>query len=146
MQLQLLSLIKELMISYSRKAERILGEESSISSKWLAVLVFFFLLLLNVTVWHALHYCMFILLINFGNGAAHLDYTRLLLSFLFVMSTASLLSRAMFFIASLTLITQWGAYLGVKSSIPGPLTLLQRLSVRLSTMSNKKEKSATLYM
>lgn len=30
--------------------------------------------------------------------------------------------------------------------IPGPFTLLQRLSVSLSTMSSRKEKSATLYM
>lgn len=31
-------------------------------------------------------------------------------------------------------------------TVPGPLTLLQRLTVRSSTMSNKKEKSLTLYM
>lgn len=34
----------------------------------------------------------------------------------------------------------------VQSHTPGPLTLLQRLSVSLSTMSSRKEKSATLYM
>lgn len=34
----------------------------------------------------------------------------------------------------------------VTSVIPGPLTLLHRLFVRSSTMSSRKEKSATLYM